>query len=246
MTIETITINRKSMEQINSPTRDRQNANNSLVVTQQLSPDVLQKTMLVRQNYGSRSEFMTKLNPSTQITVGRMGDQAHFDGSPSLAILRKTYGDGFPTTWLLPQIFDLVVYSNSKGTLNEQQAEFLAEVIAQEYFFLTSSELLLFFYRFKLGKYGHFYGTVDPMRITQALDEFCDERVHAIAKREKEDEERRRADEAKNAKPINCEEYCRLKGYPTMHSVHEIICYEMRMEEEAAKVNSPKTCEPKS
>ena len=239
-TIEIITINRNKMEQINSPIRDRQSESNLPVAMQQLSPDVLQKTMLVRQNYGSRSEFITKLNPSTQLAVGRMGDQAHFDGSPSLAILRKTYGEGFPTTWLLPQIFDLVVYSNSKGTLNEQQAEFLAEAIAQEYFFLTSSELLLFFYRFKLGKYGHFYGTVDPMRITQALNEFCDERVHAIAKREKEEEKRRHAKESKNAKPINCEEYCRLKGYPTMHSVHEIIFHEMAREaEEAAKVKPP-------
>lgn len=242
------------MEQINSPTRDRQSESNLPGVTQQLSPDVLQKTMLVRQNYGSSSEFMTKLNPSTQLAVGRMGDQAHFDGSPSLAILRKTYGEGFPATWLLPQILDLVVYSNSKGTLNEQQAEFLAEAIAQEYFFLTSSELLLFFYRFKLGKYGQFYGTVDPMRITQALNEFCDERVHAIAKREKEEEERRRAEEEKNATTINCEEYCQRHGYPVMHNIHEIICYEMRIEEEAKKkeeeeakkVNPPSACDQTS
>lgn len=190
--------------------------------------------MLVKQNYGSRSEFMTKVNPSTQIAVARIGNQAHFDGSPSLAIMRKTYGDGFPTTWLLPQIFDLVVYSNSKGTLNEQQAEFLAEAIANEYFFLTSSELLLFFYRFKLGKYGHFYGTVDPMKITQALDVFCDERIHAIAEREKEEEERRRAEEEKQATTLNCEVYCQKHGYPIMHNIHEIICYEMRLEAEQA------------
>lgn len=235
------------MEQINSPIRDRQSESNLPVAMQQLSPDVLQKTMLVRQNYGSRSEFMTKLNPSTQLAVGRMGDQAHFDGSPSLAILRKTYGEGFPTTWLLPQIFDLVVYSNSKGTLNEQQAEFLAEAIAQEYFFLTSSELLLFFYRFKLGKYGHFYGTVDPMRITQALDTFCDERLRAIAERDKQEEERRRAEEEKNATTINCEEYCERHGYPVMHSITDIIFYEMAREaEEAAKVKPPTDCESKS
>lgn len=187
---------------------------------------------------------MTKLNPNTQITVGRMGDQAHFDGSPSLAILRKTYGDGFPGTWLLPQILDLVVYSNSKGTLNEQQAEFLAEVIAQEYFFLTSSELLLFFYRFKLGKYGHFYGTVDPMRITKALDEFCDERLRAIAERDKQEEERRRAEEEKNATKINCEEYCERHGYPVMHSITDIIFYEMAREAEEAKKKNEKVNPP--
>ena len=210
--------------------------------------------MLVRQNYGSREQFLTTFNPTAQIAIGRKGKEAHFDGTPSLAIMRKTYGENMPTMWLLPQIFDLVVYSNSKGTLNEQQAHFLAEAIAQEYFYLTSSELLLFFYRFKLGKYGHFYGTVDPMRITQALDEFCNERIHALALREKEEEERLRAEEAKNATTINCEEYCQRHGYPVMHNIHEIICYEMRLEEdakkkeaqEAKKVNPPSACDQTS
>lgn len=225
------------MEQINSPIRDRQNANDSLVVTQQLSPDLRRKTMLVQQRYGNRNDFLTKNNPHAQVAVGRMGDNAHFTGSPSLVVLRKTYGDNFPTMWLLPQIFDLVVYCNSKSTLNEQQAQFLAEAIAHEYYFLSSDELMLFFYRFKLGKYGHFYGTVDPMRVTQALDEFCAERVTAIAEHEKREEQRRREEEEKKAEKIDCEEYCRRHGHPIMHNVHEIIRYEMGLE--AAKVNSP-------
>lgn len=180
---------------------------------------------------------MMKLSPSAQITVGRKDELAHFSGSPSLAILKKTYGESFPSSWLLPQIFDLVVYSNSKGTLNEQQIEFLADAIAQEYYYLTVDEFLLFFYRFKLGKYGYFYGTVDPMRITQALDEFCAERVTAIAEHEKREEQRRREEEEKKAEKIDCEEYCRRHGHPIMHNVHEIIRYEMGLE--AAKVNSP-------
>lgn len=195
--------------------------------------------MLVRQRYGNRNEFLTSQNPDAQISVGRLGDQAHFTGSPSLVVLKKTYGENFPVMWLMPQIFDLVVYCNSKSTLNEQQAQFLAEAIAQEYYFLSSDELLLFFYRFKLGKYGHFYGSVDPMRITQALDTFCDERLRAIAEHDKQ-EERRRAEEEEDVKVINCKEYCERHGYPVMDRVHDIILYEMRKEaEEAAKVKPP-------
>ena len=191
--------------------------------------------MLVRQNFGSREQFLATFNPTAQIAIGRKGKEAHFDGTPSLAIMRKTYGENMPTMWLLPQIFDLVVYSNSKGTLNEQQAHFLAEAIAQEYYFLSVSDLLLFFYRFKLGKYGHFYGTVDPMRITQALEEFCDDRIHAIAKREEEEEKLRQAEAEKNVTIIDCEEYCKQHGYPVMFHLHEIILYEKWLEEESKK-----------
>ena len=193
--------------------------------------------MLVQQRYGNRNDFLTKNNPTAQVAVGRMGDNAHFTGSPSLVVLRKTYGDNLPTMWLLPQILDLVAYSNSKSTLDENQAYFLAEAIAQEYYFLTVDEILLFFYRFKLGKYCQFYGTIDPMRITKALDEFCEERVTAIAEHEKREEQRRREEEEKKAEKIDCEEYCRRHGHPIMHNVHEIIRYEMGLE--AAKVNSP-------
>lgn len=235
------------MELINSPIRDKRSESNLPEVTQQLSPALLQKMMLVRKRYGNRNEFLTSQNPDTQISVGRLGDQAHFTGSPSLAVLKKTYGENLPTMWLMPQIFDLVVYCNSKSTLNEQQAQFLAEAIAHEYYFLSSDELMLFFYRFKLGKYGHFYGTVDPMRITQALDTFCDERLRAIAERDKQEEERRRAEEEKNAMTINCEEYCERNGYPVMHSITDIIFYEMAREaEEAANVKPPTDCDPKS
>lgn len=178
---------------------------------------------------------MMKRSPSAQITVGRKDELAHFSGSPSLAILKKTYGESFPSSWLLPQIFDLVVYSNSKGTLNEQQIEFLAEAIAQEYYYLTVDEFLLFFYRFKLGKYGHFYGVVDPMKITQALDEFCKERNYAIEKHDKQLEAEERDRIAENASIINCEEYCKKHGYPIMHQIHEIICYEMALEKENVK-----------
>lgn len=38
------------------------------------------------------------------------------------------------------------------------------------------TELLIFFYRFKTGRYGHFYGSVDPMVVMEALGIFLKER----------------------------------------------------------------------
>ena len=199
--------------------------------------------MLVREQFGDRTKFLTDFNPSAQIGAAKNPERAFFGNAPSLAIMNKTYGEGYAATWLLPQIFDLVAYSNSNGTLNDKQAEFLAEAIANEYYYLKASELLLFFYRFMLGKYGQFYGVVDPMRVTMALEEFCKERREVIARKERESEEAERAKWAENA--ITAQEYCRLNGYPEMDSILDIMAYVQKMEHEE-KVNPPKYCEPNS
>lgn len=74
----------------------------------------------------------------------------------------------------------------------------LAASIYNEYAYLKLSEFMLFFQRFKLGHYGRFYGAVDPIRITEALLEFKQERWQAYvseeSRREREAREQRRAE----------------------------------------------------
>ena len=179
--------------------------------------------MRVLERYGNRENFFTTLNPSVQLIAGRDPEHAVLsEDAPTLAIMRHAYGDGFPATWLMPQMLDLVVYSNSKGTLSDRQAEFLAEVISNEYGFLKASELLLFFYKFKAGEYGHFYGAVDPMRITMALEEFCKERERILEAHEREQEKIREAQEPKLPK-MSPEEWCRSQGLPECHTFLEAM-----------------------
>lgn len=194
--------------------------------------------MNVLRVYGDRKMFLSKMNPDVQLVAARDPKRAFFGESPSLVILNKTYGDGFAASWLMPQIYDMVVYCNSKSTLSDQQAEFLAEAIANEYYFLKTSELLLFFYRFKLGRYGQFYGVVDPMRVTMALDEFLKERNIELARHESEmqkaEEERRRRENP----PVTPQEYCRNNGYPEFDNVLDVINYEMAQEAKRAESKS--------
>ena len=181
--------------------------------------------MLVLREFGSRENFTKVCGPMAQLVVGRNPKLAILsEKSPSLLVMKKAYGDNFPVAWLMEQILELVVYSNSKGTLNDYQAEFLANTIVNEHYDLKASELLLFFYQFKVGKYGHFYGVIDPMRITIALDEFCDERERVIEQHRKEVEKAQAAMETKlpSVKP---EEWCRQCGLPEMHSVIEVYAF---------------------
>lgn len=156
-----------------------------------------------------------------QIEASRHEELAFFsEKAPTLVELKFTYGDNFPAIWLMEQILDLVVYSNSRGTLNDYQARFLAESIATEYSHLKVSELLLFFYRFKMGRYGHFYAVVDPMKISIALEEFDKERHARHVERDKK---------AKNEKSefvpgaVKPEEFCRKSGLPECHSALDVI-----------------------
>ena len=82
-------------------------------------------------------------------------------------------------------------------------------MIATEYYYLKVSELMLFFHRFKTGRYGRFYGSVDPLVITTSLRDFVRERGIAYEQHEQEERERREKEECKNA--ITYEEYLRRK-----------------------------------
>lgn len=77
----------------------------------------------------------------------------------------------------------------------------LAQVLIVYVYYLKVSELMLFFYRFKSGKYGEFYEVVDPQRIMSGLNAFLRDRLDEIAQFERIvahkriEEESKRSDE---------------------------------------------------
>ena len=188
-----------------------------------------QKTTLVLQEFGDRENFMKVCGPLAQLRAGREPQRAILsERSPSIVVMKHAYGENFPVMWLMEQILELVVYSNSKGTLNDYQAEYLANTIVNEYNNLKASELLLFFYQFKSGKYGHFYGVIDPMRIMEALNDFKDERDDAL-ERHRQDEEKRLAAMEPKLPTISPEDWCRQTGLPECHSATEVWQMENRI-----------------
>ena len=59
--------------------------------------------------------------------------------------------------------------------MTETQLNDLSSIIATEYPSLKVTELILFVRMFKGGKFGHFYGSIDPMVITSAMNKFVAE-----------------------------------------------------------------------
>lgn len=89
----------------------------------------------------------------------------------TLEMLDMSIGENTSAKWLNILVNDLNKFSGSKN-MDEKQAESLAYLIAQEYKDIKFSIIQLFFYKFKCGHFGKFWGKVDPMVITCALKDF--------------------------------------------------------------------------
>lgn len=168
-----------------------------------------QRGLLVRQRFGTEENFLMKVSPDTQVFFGRETEKAIMGDYPTLNDLNKAYGQGFATDWLIPQLDDLSMHTGAKN-LTERQQEQLAELIATEYRYLKITEVLLFFFRFKTGRYGRFYGTVDPMIIMCAMREFISERNSMIDAFEQQERDRKAAEDAKVPK-MSYEEWLEYK-----------------------------------
>lgn len=109
------------------------------------------------------------------------------------------YGKNTSAVWLVPLLFDLSEFCGCKGKFTTEQMRDLAYIIVAGYSYLKVTEILLFFWWFKCGRYGKFYGSLDPLIITTSLHDFIRDRNVLIARKESEDEEHRQAEWKKTA-----------------------------------------------
>ncbi len=136
---------------------------------------VAQTKVVILSKYGDRNQFLSRVNPSAQIPFARVPEKAVTGDYPTLMDINGAYGKDFDVEWLVVQVNDMATFTGARN-LSEYQQEQLARTIAVAYPGLKITELLLFFHRFKTGRYGRFYGSVDPMVVTTALRDFIRER----------------------------------------------------------------------
>lgn len=108
------------------------------------------------------------------------------NGAPELVLLDAAYGKNAAVVWLMAQLHAVGEFAGVREKMDEMQTMELARVIRAEYGYLTVTEMMYFFFNLKAGKYGKFYGAVDPMVITEALGKFLDERDRHLTKRANE------------------------------------------------------------
>lgn len=130
-----------------------------------------------------------------------------FGEYPTLHDIANAFEKNTPVIWLIPQLSDLSEYCGCKDKLEGYSLRQCAELIADNYGFLKITEVMLFFYRFKLAKYGGFYGSIDPLIIMGALKEFMRERNDEYFKHDQQEREKQEADNKQYS--ISWEEYCK-------------------------------------
>lgn len=128
---------------------------------------------------------------------------------PTMQQAAMIYGDEAIALWTKIQLEDLNNYCGVQNKMTPSQLEDLAAILLFQYGQIKISEFALFLMKFKAGKYEQFYGTVDPLIITTAMNEFMDDRMIAfrISERERELREaaQKREEWKKNA--ITYEQY---------------------------------------
>lgn len=192
-------------------------------MTQQaLSPDLVKEINQLKVSSGETiEEYMVTVNPSVQLDVCQDERDCYLGNYPTLGLLRTAYGKEAATMWLIPQLYNLSEYCGVKNKLEGTALEECASIISNIYKHLKVSELMLFFYRFKAGKYGRFYGNVDPMVITSSLQLFCRERNDFWFKYDSEQREKEMEESRKNS--VTYEEYCKRIGIEPKKEIQALI-----------------------
>ncbi len=160
--------------------------------------------------YGDANRFLDAFNPDLQLYASREWVRAYIGEAPRLACVAVGYGRKTALVWLCFQLEDINLFSGVREKMDVKAQMKLAEMILSSHHRLKVSELLLFFYRLKCGRYGQFYGTVSPMHIYSGLEQFMQERHRELAFIE---EERQRLEQASRpvVQGISRAEYLRRK-----------------------------------
>lgn len=152
-------------------------------------------------------------NPERQYIYCLYKDRCFCGSAPTLSVVSKCYGSNVSELFVSAQIKDLMEYTGNKGKLTIHQIDALSKVIVSTFYYLKVTELMYFFFLFKSGRFGSFYGSVDTIVITQSIREFLkirnDEIESIERKRNQEEAERRNEDCAKNA--ISYEEWLSIR-----------------------------------
>ena len=148
------------------------------------------KQRALLDKYPDPAQFILDYNPDLQFKIVRC-NATHADLAlnleiPSLGLLASTYGDETPLEWLKIQFGTLNDFAEVSTKIAKTQLEELAAIFLSEYYYINAAEICFFIARFKSGKYGRFYGAIDPMKITSAMLEYISERRKGIDRHERE------------------------------------------------------------
>lgn len=155
--------------------------------------------------------LMRVYNPAMQVKYGSHPERCIMGTAPSLAKIRKEYGEQVALDWLRVELND---YQNFVAVKDENETpqevlDEMAALVLSDFYFLKLSEVMLFFKWLKTGRYGEIYGRINPTSFFRALRSFQRDRGEIIAR--VENERRMARYEAESKRSVTYEEYQKNK-----------------------------------
>lgn len=149
-----------------------------------------EKQLALLEKYPTPSRMAVDYNPDLQGKLAKsnltLADIAMNDNIPSLSIIRSVYGEDNALRWMKVQFDSLNDYAEQGKGIADSQLDELCILVLGEYYWMNLAEICNFISRLKLGKYGPFYGSIGPMKITCSLLEYIKERRIDIERYERE------------------------------------------------------------
>ena len=178
-----------------------------------LSQEKWANDLIVR--FGSAENIVSLFCAKNQYLCEQNLKNTYLGASPTLIRLRLAYGQGVAEAWLMGQIQDLYVFEsvNYEDKQTVGQIEQTARAILTNYSYLNMAEVMLFFSRFKGGRYGKPYGNLSGREISAAINLFLKEREIEILALENEIKAKKLKERAEYEKKyaISHEEWEKLK-----------------------------------
>lgn len=97
--------------------------------------------------------------------------------TPSMALIKKEYGEQFLYAFLTIMVSDVIDYFNVSKTMGERQVVDTVKMIAEDFYFLNIEDFKLCFNNAKKGRYGRVYDRIDGNVIFDWMNQYMSERL---------------------------------------------------------------------
>lgn len=106
------------------------------------------------------------------------GDRVRY---PSIAVLRKEYGEARIESIIKLYLIDLCENVNLKRPLRDRQVDNIAREIVSEFYSLTIADVYVIFRQAKTGQYGEFYDSLDMPKVIGWFRQYFADRCQRCA-----------------------------------------------------------------
>lgn len=128
------------------------------------------------KKYSTGEALAIVFNPQAAARLPSNIEKVYESDAPTMSLVSDAYGRCTALDWINIQLHSIDLFTQVKNDLSEGARKELAELILSHYGFLKLPEFMLFVARFKLGLYGKFYGSFDPIAFCEAIKKFRTDR----------------------------------------------------------------------